>query len=190
MMRYLFGFAVFLVLIIIGLIFIFARGGEKPPSRTEETIQPLPEYSTTNAAVSMNQRGEINGQDQHREILITISQLERRLDIVSGYSGNIIKTQSFSNSEPAYKQFLAAIGDAGFLVKRQTTEAQAESLGKCPLGVLYEFELNDSGDILSDLWTSGCSNAKGTFTGSVSTISQLFKNQITNYGELVAGVQL
>ena len=188
--RILFISASVILLIIIGLIIIFAGGGEEKPATDEEALQPLREYSNTNAEVSFNQRGDINGQDQHREILITISQFERRLDVISGYSGTIIKTQTFSNSLPAYRQFLAALGDSGFLLKRPTTDAGADPLGKCPLGTLYEFELNDGGDVLSYLWTSGCSNAKGTFAGSSSTVQQLFKNQITDYGELVSGVNL
>ena len=186
--RYLIGFAAVILLMIIGIILIFGGGG-KPP--IEEQLKPLPEYSDTFAETSMTIRGEINGEDIHREVRITVGQFQRRLDIIAGYSGNVIQTQTFSNSEPAYDEFLWAIDRAGFLLERKgLSPAQANEKGQCPLGNTFEFELNDSGDVLLYLWASSCSKNIGTLKGNSSLLQTLFKNQITNYNQLVSGVQL
>lgn len=185
--RYLVGFAVVILLMIIGIILIFSGGGEKP---AEQQIKPLPDYADSFAEVSMTTRGIINGEDIHREIRITVGQFQRRVDIIAGYSGNVIQTQTFSNSVPAYREFLAAIRDSGFLAERKVNPAQADPLGKCPLGQLYQFELNDSGETLSYLWSSSCGNDQGTLRVKSSTLQQLFKNQITNYSQLTSGTNL
>lgn len=187
--KYLIAFGAVFLLMIIGIILIFSGGGgeQKPP---EERIKPLPEYSSTFAETSMTIRGQINGEDVHREIRITVGQFQRRLDIISGYSGNIIQTQTFANSSDAYAEFLAAINGAGFLLEQKRPPAQADPLGKCPLGQLYEFELNDSGEELSYLWGSSCGNSIGTLKGRSGTLQQLFKAQITDYGKLTSGIQL
>lgn len=188
--RYLIGFAVVILLMLIGIILLFSGGGGKPP--LEEQLKPLPEYSDTFAETSVTIRGQINGEDIHREVRITVGQFQRRLDIIAGYSGNVIQTQTYSNSEPAYEEFLYAINDAGFLVERKgLSPAQANEKGKCPLGNTFEFELNDGGEVLSYLWASSCGKNIGTLKVSSSSLLQtLFKNQITDYNKLVSGVQL
>src|SRR3972149_8316956 len=113
--RYLVGFVVVILMMIVGIIMLFSGGGEKP-SPTAVKVKPLPEYSGTYAEASMTTRGQINGEDIHRSIRITVGQYQRRLDIITGYSGNVIQTQTYSNSEPAYSEFLYAIRDAGFTV--------------------------------------------------------------------------
>ena len=187
--RYFVGFALVLIMIIIGIVLIFG-GGEDKKTAVEKTVKPLPTYAETYVETSMTIRGEINGEDIHREIRVTVGQTQRRLDIIAGYSDTVIQTQSYSNSLPAYREFLYAIADAGFLAKREMSPAKANPLGKCPLGNLYEFELNDGGEQLSYLWTSSCGNSKGTLAVSSSTLQQLFKNQITDYSELTSDVQL
>lgn len=186
--RYLIGFVVVILLMLIGLILVFSGGGDNRP--TEERPKPLPEYSTTYAEVSYLQRGIINGEDIHRSIRITVGQFQRRVDVIAGYNGNIIQTNTFSNNEAAYSEFLWAIANAGFLAERKTSKEQANPQGKCPLGTLFEYELNESGERLSSLWTSSCNNKTGTLAGNQSTLSQLFKNQITDYDKLMSGVSL
>ena len=186
--RYLIGFAVVVLLMLIGIILIFSGGEPKPP--IEEQIKPLPEYADSFAEVSYTQRGIINGEDIHREIRITVGQFQRRVDTIAGYSGNVIQTQTFSNSVPAYREFLAAIAGAGFLAERKVSPAQADTLVKCPLGQLYEFELNDGGEVLSYLWDSSCGKNIGTLKVNSSTLRTLFQNQITNYSQLTSSVNL
>ena len=186
--RYLIGFAVVILLMLIGIILIFSGGEPKPT--VEQQIKPLPEYADSFAEVSYTQRGIINGEDIHREIRITVGQFQRRADIISGYSGNVIQTQTFSNSVPAYREFLAAIRDSGFLVEKKVSPALADPLGKCPLGQLYEFELNDGGEALSYLWDSSCGKNTGTLKVNSSTLRTLFQNQITNYSQLTSSVNL
>jgi hypothetical protein len=186
--RYLIGFAVVILLMFIGLILIFSGGDEKP---REEQLKPLPEYSTTYAEASMTIDGPIVGEDQKRSIRITVGQYQRRLDVISGYNGNITQTNSFSNNESAYNNFLWAIWRSGFLKERKgLDELQQNEKGQCPLGQRYIFELNESGEQLSYLWTSSCGNKIGTLAGDSSTLQQLFEAQITDYDELVSDVEI
>jgi hypothetical protein len=189
--RYLIGFAVVILLMIVGIILLFGGGGEKPKPGTAPVVKPLPEYSTTYAEVSLTTRGQINGEDLHRSIRITVGQFQRRVDVIAGYSGNIIQSQVFSNSEPAYEEFLFALRDAGFtLQKKGVGPISSNEKGKCPLGQVYIFELNDSGEQLSYLWSSSCGKNIGTLNGNSSLLQQLFKNQITDYNQLISGVRL
>jgi len=188
--RYLIGFAVVFLLMIVGIILLFSGGGEKPGPNAVK-LKPLPEYSDTFVETSMTIRGDINGEDIHRLVRITVGQYQRRLDVIAGYSGNIIQTNTFSNSGAAYSEFLYALRDGGFLLKKKNvSEAAANDKGKCPLGNLFAFELDDSGEELSYLWSSTCGKNAGTLGGSSSLLQSLFKAQITDYSKLVSGVKL
>ena len=178
-------------MLLFGIILLFSGGGEKPATTPAPAVKSLPEYSITSAETSMTTRGEINGDDEHRSIRITIGQYERRLDIITGYQSQVIQTNTFSNNQSAYSEFLYAIKDAGFMIKKKGVDpAQVQPDGKCPLGNLYIFELNAGNETLSSLWSSSCGSAIGTLGGNSSLLQTLFKNQVTNYSQLTSGVQL
>lgn len=187
MNRIFFVAGIVLLLFLLGIFILFHGGGEKPVS-TVPKVMPLPDYSDTNADVSMTIDGNVNGQDIHRQIVITVDQFSRRLDIVKGYNGNIISTKTFSNSENAYNVFLTSIGNAGFLAENKKAKIKNDT-GQCPLGFKYIFELNDGGEQLSSLWTTTCGKI-GTLNGNTSVLQNLFKAQITDYNELVSDVNL
>lgn len=185
--KYLIAFAAVFILMIIGIILIFSGGGGGPE---EEKLKPLPDYSNTFAEVSLTIDGRVVGEDAKRSIRITVGQYQRRLDIITGYNGNIQETHTFTNSEQAYDIFLRAINGAGFLLERELTPAAADERGKCALGQRYIYELNDSGEELSYLWTSSCGSKTGTLAGRNSTLQQLFKLQITDYSKLTSKTKL
>lgn len=177
------------LLIVIGFIILFTGGGEESPTNQPKVL-PLPEYYDTNADVSLTTRGRVTGDDTHSSIRITVDQFQRRLDILGGYNNNIVQTETFTNNQQAYKAFLYAINDAGFMIpKSGVSEAAAQPLGKCPLGNQYIFELNDGGEELSGLWASNCKKM-GTLGGNYSTLRKLFQAQITDYNKLVSDVDL
>lgn len=187
--RYLIVFFIILALLIFIAVKLFGGGGKpkQNPTPKAPVVQPLPDYSDTMAEVSMTIDGRINGDDQHRAIRVTVDRFSRKLDIIGGYSSNILQEKTFSNNENAYDIFLRALNNSGFLAKRKKPSVSDER-GQCPLGNRFIFELNDSGDVLSHLWSSSCGT--GTIGGSTSTLQQLFQNQITDYDRLTSNVQL
>lgn len=188
--RYLIITFIVLLLFIFIVVKLFGGGGNNPepkPNPPTPTVKPLPDYSDTMAEVSMTIDGSINGTDQHRAIKVTVDRFSRKLDIIGGYSGNILQEKTFSNNEDAYDIFLRALNNSGFMAKRKNPSTSDER-GQCPLGNRFIFELNDSGDVLSHLWSSSCGT--GTLGGSTSTLQELFQAQITNYDRLTSNVNL
>lgn len=188
MNRYFIAFAGFMILVIALLIIIFHGGGKKP-NTPSTPVKTLPDYAMSTAAVSMTIDGRVNGEDAHRAIRVTVDQYHRQLDIIGGYSGNLIETHNFANTEPAYDVFLRAINGGGFTVK-STKYKVADERGKCPLGFRYIFELNDGGDQISRTWASSCGTAVGTLGGNSVLLQSLFKAQITDYSKLTSQVIL
>jgi hypothetical protein len=185
-MRYLIGLIAIVLLFIVGSLLI---GGNKKPTPTTP-VMTLPDYASTDAKVSFNIGGAINGDDIHRAIRITVSRDQRLLETVQGYSGNVIDSHSQYNTQNAYSIFLKAINNSGFLVVRKGAKTNIDYTAICPLQRRYALTLEKGGKTLSQLWTSDCGSATGDFGGAFDTIIALFQNQITDYNTLTSQVVL
>jgi hypothetical protein len=185
-------FAVVMITLIAGIIWIF--GGHKSPktstsSSTAVQLKALPDYANTDAVTTMTIDGHINGDDLHRQIRITVSQNQRQLDIIQGYSGTVISSQNYYNTEAAYNVFLRSIYFSGFTLKSKTKPlAPSNELGQCSTGFRYIFDLNQDGNDLSRLWGSTC--GVGTFGGNSELVQDLFEAQIPNYQQTADSVAL
>jgi hypothetical protein len=186
MNRYIIAFVGFLLLVIALLVIIFS-GGKKAPTPAQP-VKTLPDYSTSNAEVSLTIDGKVDGEDIHRAIRVSVDRYQRKLDILGGYNYNLLETHTFGNNQAAYDVFLRAINGAGFTSKNSKYKVDDER-GKCPLGFRYIFELNDGGNKVSRLWSSTCSGV-GTLGGNSAQLQTLFKAQITDYNKLTAQVKM
>ncbi len=184
-MRYIVTLIVIIALIVFGVA-IFG-GNDKTPRPIPAIPKVLPDYATTSAEVSLTTDGRINGDDVHRAIHITVSREQRNIDIIQGYEGNVIKSQSYANNQTAYDVFLRALAQAGFTKERKTSII--DERGICPLGHRYIFELSNTGGSDMRRWSASC-NGFGTFGGRTSIIRTLFQRQITDYDKFIIGVNL
>ena len=181
------------IAIVIFIVVLIVRGGDNPPEEqtpSGTTILPLPEYAGTDAEVSQTTQGIVNGDELHRSIRIIVSGNSRELDIIEGYSGDVISRKTFDNTEEAYSVFLRAINGAGFLTELPKSKYPADERGQCPLGQRYIYNLNQDGEDLSRTWSSSCGKAVGTSGANTSTLLTLFRNQIPNYSSLTSDVDL
>ncbi len=186
------GFGIVGLIIIVFSVFALSRFRSSPSPSTqkpqEQTAKKLPDYSTTNATVSFIVEGKINGGDQHREVRINADRFSRSLLIFEGYQGKIIRQENFPNSQQGYKEFLAALQDAGFSVRREGAKTLSPN-GQCPLGKRYYYQATEVAGFPSDLWSSSCGRAVGTFGGNFSVVEQLFQLQIPGYSKLTQDVK-
>lgn len=160
----------------------------KSASGNPPESEPLEKAREAGKPVQFVQRGVVNGQDIHRSLRITVSPTARTIDILEGYNGTVIKSQTFSNTSAAYDAFVAALDGAGFT--KSTDAAGRGTEGEvCPLGYLYTYEIdpNASQDFYRT-WATSCSASQGTFTGSRPQVKTLFQRQIPDYAKFMNGV--
>ncbi|HVO86283.1 MAG TPA: hypothetical protein VMT23_00935 [Candidatus Binatia bacterium] len=189
-MRYFIGFVILAFALLIGLTVVFhGFGSSKPKSATPATMA-LPQYANTDATVSLTIGGAITGDDTYREIRITIGRNQRELQIIQGYSGNVISDNSTYNTTDAYNVFLHSLALSGFTTARKPKDGNFDSTGQCPFGNRYIYNLSQNGKNLTSLWSTNCGTEQGTFGGSPSSVIPLFQNQITNYQTLTQDVDL
>ena len=186
------GFILFLVFIVVLLSLAFG-GSKKPASTTTPATKPmsLPDYAGTTAVTSMTIDGRVNGDDLHRAVRITVGQNQREVDIIQGYSGHVLSSQTFYNTPDAYAVFLRAINYSGFASTLKTkTPAPADERGECATGNRYIFSLDQYGSNLSRHWASDCGSKVGTSGGNSGLLQELFEAQIPQYNTIVENVEL
>lgn len=196
-MRYFAGFLVLLAIFLFGIVIFGSDPGEDsgtPATPVSQNTKALPDYANTNTIVRLTVDGPINGDDMHRQIRISVSSSLRTIDIIQGYQGNVIQSESFLNNQSAYSAFLHALNKSGYTNKLVQTKklpfVSDDDQGTCPLGNRYYYEIINSGNNADQrLWTSSCGKpVPGNFGGAAPLVNQLFKSQFVNYGEFTSQV--
>lgn len=188
-LRYILGFLVIvLILVVLGnLIF----GGKKSTKETKAVVTQtsFANSAESNSAVTFVTAGVINGVDMHRQIRIIVNNTTRVLDIIDGYSGKVLSTQSYPNTQEAYREFLSALYTSGY-TKENPANTNPDVSGRCPLGTRFIYMSAGIPNVPDELWTTNCKTVIGTFGGDSSSVNQLFRLQIPDYAGQTANVNL
>ena len=137
-----------------------------------------------NASVKMSVRGAIVGDDEFRSYQIVVTPNKRTLVVYKGYTDTIIKTVELSNNVAAYREFVYALAKFGLANGSQSSDENA-SVGVCPSGYVYQFDIQKDGSSVKTLWSSSCSSARGTLSGSYKKYRELFISQITDGQDII-----
>lgn len=171
-MKAILGFLAFVVLIIF-IVVVIARGGRDEQPITDTTKQ-LSTAATTDAVFEFDESGPIVSEEEHFKIVITVSRSSRRINVIRGYNGMVVASQSFSNTQAAFQDFLSALDRAGYTGESRTPYESEDGL--CPKNRRYVFESNQFGEAFRR-WTTSC-REKGNFAGNFSTTRTLYRAQI------------
>ncbi len=175
------------VLLIIFGVVIFNRDSGQPNNPAGRRAIKLSDYVTNNnASVEYTVQGPIIALENHRSISIRISPTTRVIDVLTGYQGQVLRSQTYANDNNSYSDFLAALGRTGFTRERRLG-GNINTQSICPTGNRSFYVINDNNKDVMNLWTASCT--KGTYAGSTVT-NNLFKAQIPDYTTITSGVNL
>ncbi|HVI60549.1 MAG TPA: hypothetical protein VM535_00120, partial [Candidatus Saccharimonadales bacterium] len=160
-------------------------GGDSP--KKPKTPRTLASYSSTDAYVRMTIDGEINANQEHEVVRVTVNRQTATYEQLQGYEGTVLNTQNFANNEASYNNFLYALAHAGF-TKGDPDKLLANERGQCPLGSRFIFELVDGGKTIQRYWATTCSSPK-TYKGNLGATLELFERQIPNYDDLTEDLE-
>lgn len=184
-MKYVFGVLLALLVIVFGALFIF--GGDDKSTTEQVTVPVLSDYAKGNSKIVFTTYGRLVGDDERRTIRITVTPAERRLEVLGGYTENVISTKSYQNNTAAYENLLSSLQRSGFMSSRKSTIDDPR--GICPTGNRFEYKLVDNGRDVSNLWSNTCDKT-GTFAGAARQVRTVIQSQIPDYKKQVSGVKL
>jgi hypothetical protein len=176
------------VLLIIFGIVIFNSGGSKTVVSPGKKVIKLTDYTTNNnASVQYTVEGPINALENHRTLQINVSPTSRTINIFTGYQGESLVSQTYTNGTNSYQAFLAALNRASFTREHRLSQSvNPDSI--CPVGNRTHYVVIDNNKDVMNLWSASC--ATGTFGGNISLTGTLFKSQIPNYATVTNGVSV
>ena len=178
--------------IFFGGIFLLVRlisgvGDDTPTEQTSTQTQTVKKLSTDAQSVTYTVYGKVVAEEDRRAIRITISDSERKLEVLQGYDENVLKSERLSNKHSSFEAFLLALETAKFTTRDTSIKTDDRSL--CPLGSRFVYETKyDDSNIRS--WLTSCTANSPSFKGDKSIVDTLFKAQIPKYSEVTNGVVL
>jgi len=177
-----------LIVLIFVLIFRGFTGGGKSATPAP-TPKALTSYASTDAAAQLTIDGPIVADSAHRSVIITVTQFQTQLDVIQGYQGSVIASQTFANNQDSYRTFLKALDLQGF-TKGTATSTNSDPTGTCPQGNRYTYALNQFGAPIVKFWANGCGG--GNFSGNRPLVRWLFQQQIPQdtLFKLTSGISL
>lgn len=185
-MKYVLGILALFIVTIFAIIAVTRGRGDEQPTGEPQIV--MSEQAREGTSVSVTTQGELVGQDERRAIRITVTQAERRLEILTGYEEAVERAHVYPNTPAAYETFLIALEQLGFSRERETVIEDERAA--CPTGRRYVYELKEYSQEQLRLWGTSCGRGQGNFGGVATTVRQLFEAQIPEYRDRVKGVNL
>ena len=189
-MKYFFGILAFIAAIVVVILLatsLFRGFGTAPASSYTQTVT-LTDENIIDSVARYVMTGPVVAKENYQEVRITISKNARTLEVVNGYQGDVVQTQTLQNTEDAYRAFLGALSAANFSYKRDTGEIDPRVT--CVTGQKYYYVLQVESEKKVDTWSTSCASSQGNYGGLAEPTFQLFQAQIPNYAELTRGVSL
>jgi hypothetical protein len=184
-MRYIIGFLVTIGLIIVALILIFHGGGTPTPTVTAPVLS---QYATSDTEVRLTIDGPVNSPEEHRQVRITVGQGQTEADVLQGYTGQVLKSQTTNNDSTSYAAFLHSLELAGF-TKGSTDAKLRDERGYCPQGDRFVYEIIGSNqNDKQRYWYTSC--GQGSYKGQSQLTNDLFRAQVPKYDTLVGNIFL
>lgn len=175
-----------LILIIVLIVKLFSGGGSKPAGPIDIT-----KYEDSASTVTLFIDGAPTQIDQsHRQVRITVSATQNQLEVMQGYQGNLITSNTYSNNSTAYGAFLQSLKLMNFS-KGNSDKALADYRGYCPFGSRYVFTFNDGQTNRFQYWATSCKGL-GTYQGQLTNTLRLIRLQIpqTDFTKLTSGATI
>lgn len=169
---------VIFILFVIGLIWliillfskIFSGGDQTAPVATTK----LSSYARSGTSAELYTDGPIILNQEHRAIRITVEATQSKIELISGYDGQVIRQEVFPNTQEGYLNFLKGLDTLGFSKTNKT--ALKDERGQCPLETRYVYSLKENGTNVFRYWSTTCGT--GNFGGRGSSVRTLFQRQI------------
>ena len=180
-MRYFLGFLGIVALVV--LVFVLVVRGFSDHSSTKNQIN-LTDYTNTATQVELIAEGPVTADQSYQELHITVGQYSTNVEILQGYNGQVVKTETYPNNANAYGTFLRALQLLNY-TSGNSNANMADERGYCPTGQRYVYEIVNGPDITQRYWSGSC--GVGTFKGNATSINTLFIDQVPDFSDFIAG---
>jgi hypothetical protein len=184
-MRYFLGFLIAIGLLALVIILVVKSLSH---NATGPQPKPLSSYSNTYAVAGLLIGGPIVADQNYHQFQINISQFSSQINIIQGYQGTVVNTQTFSNNSSAFSAFLSALQGNDFALGNSNYKYKTPA-GFCSFGDTYSYSLTNGNNAIVNYWATSC-GGQGNFKGITGNINQLFEAQIPDFSQITSATTL
>lgn len=147
----------------------------------------LVEYADNDGRAVLTYSGPIVAKEQYKQVRMTITASERRLEIISGYGEKVSRTVRLDNDLSAYTALLRALYLNGF-TNSQDGQVEDDATGTCFRGKRIIGEIFDDNQNVIKLWNTTCGRKLGTMDARFQDILSLFQKQFPDYKDITRNI--
>mgnify|MGYP001244537797 CR=1 FL=1 len=141
-------------------------------------------------SVRMTVRGPIVGDNNFHTYTVTATPTTRNLTTYQGYLQSQLESTELANNSKAYEQFVYALDRANMMEGAELEGDADNTRGVCATGKLYRYEVIQGTNVVKTLWTTTCSQSRGSLKAVNQSLVRLFNAQIPDYAKLTNKVNL
>lgn len=160
----------FIWLIVLLFSKIFSSGNQVAPVTTTK----LSSYARNGTSTEFIMDGPIIVNQEHRALRISVDASQSKIELISGYDGQVIRQEVFPNTQEGYLNFLVGLETLGFSHGNKTS--LKDERGQCPLQNRYIYSLKNNGTDIMRYWSTSCGT--GNFGGRRENVRTLFQRQV------------
>lgn len=180
-----FGLIAIVIAVVVGTILIRNivdnnSSDTKKASTTKQAVAQAKEGTVLRLYID----GPVIADEKHQSMQIDISATSRTVTLFKTYNNIEFKKSTYANNQKAFDAFTQALDRAGYTIA--SPGVAAKYAGECALGRVYHLEILQGTKVTQDLWTTSCLTTK-SFGGNMSSVLELFRNQIPNYLDATTG---
>lgn len=172
------------VVLIIVLFVKLLTGGKSQPLHQVD----VGKYANTSATATLTIDAFTNIDQEHHVVKISVSNTQNVIDVMKGYQGSILTSQTYPNNPTAFGVFLQTMKLLNF---SRGKSVNVDYRGYCPTGDRYTYEFSDGSTQLFSYWSTSC-GGQGSFEGNAGAVRQQFERQIPSaaFSRLTAGTSI
>jgi len=169
---------------------VFFSGDSNTATTKVDTSRTALLDTTVTHAVRMTVRGPIVADEKFYSYEIDVSSSNRSIKTYNGYLDTVVDQSTLGNSVASYEQFVHALDKANLSKGTELQGDKNDVRGVCATGIVTEFTILDNNEPVKRLWTSTCSGSRGSLSGSVVQITNLFVEQLPDAKKMISNIDL
>lgn len=168
---------------------IFFSGSSTTQTTQQKTADTNALLSTAaDRGVRMTVRGSITGDEKFRSYQIVVKPGSRSMTTYNGYLDAQRDTVTLENNAKAYEEFVYALNRAGMMDGEPLKDKDDDVRGLCATGKILTFETIQNDASTKRLWTTTCSNAKGSLKANATALGDMFLQQVPQSKTLLESI--
>lgn len=190
-MKYFAGLLILIAALITMVVILFRDESKNTTAKVNEQPVLIADYFNSDVKLRVTMDGDVRARENKRAIRITVGRGFRQVEVLRGFTYEVINSKTYDNTQPDFEAFATALQKRGFTKPVKNAHKQpTDEVSVCATGTRYIYEVIEGSSQVTRLWSNTCVPEVGTFAGTGPGVRNLFQLQIPDYAVITKDVVL